>query len=152
MLVGILAKWASLLFFVCVVLIYVNSIVLDPSFHFLCLLSFVTCASRAYLPGVHLLCVVRMSAPYLATDPAMDVLIASKAPSLQQTSLCRAPSICAYSYFSKGQMALRRLLRDPLFWNSHPGQPFSIFQPPAFCQTSMCIVISRSFNLYLSNC
>lgn len=29
-------------------------------------------ASLAYLPGVHLLCVVRMSTPYLATDPAMD--------------------------------------------------------------------------------
>lgn len=129
-----------------VFLFYVHVIVLDASLHFLhCFFH-----SSLYLYGLVAMhasnpCSIN-APPHLATDSVMGPLIAFNSPSLQtmlqKTSLCIALYICAYSYFSDGQIALQRL-RTPLSSHSHLSQAFGIFQLPTFCQTNMCKMLSH---------
>lgn len=62
----------------------------------------------------------------LATDPVMAAAFASNTASLrtllQKVSLCVSINICAYSYFSKCQIVLQRLLRASLSSHAHPCQ------------------------------
>lgn len=49
-----------------------------------------------------------------------------------------APNICAYSYLSKGQIALQRFSRVPLPSRFHPHQAFGLFRSPTLAKL-MCI-------------
>lgn len=108
-------------------LIYVNCVVLDASFHFLCLLSLVT--MPAYLLSVHLTCTVWMPTTYLVTDPGTDLLIASNSIIVNNGAedlLVHDPlHLCMFLFFSGPDCSPEALERAcilkfpswPTFWH-----------------------------------